>query len=65
MIKEEAKALCEWLKVFRLSDGYANYLNQCVDDKNAKLHNFKGHDFHIFMEKLLPITLRDFLPPNV
>jgi hypothetical protein len=25
----------------------------------------KSHDYHVFMERLLPIALREFLPPNV
>ena len=63
--KNEVKALCEWLKELKLSDGYASNLSRCVGRKNGKLHNFKSHDCHVFMEKLLPIVVRELLLPNV
>ena len=65
MGKEEVKALCECLKQLKLPDGYANNLSRCVDGKNTKLHYLKSHDCHIFTERLLPIAVRELLPPNV
>ncbi|GKV17042.1 hypothetical protein SLEP1_g27595 [Rubroshorea leprosula] len=38
---------------------------QCVNMQEAKVNRMKSHDCHIFMQSLLPIAFRDFLPKQV
>ncbi|KAL0420333.1 UNVERIFIED_CONTAM: hypothetical protein Slati_3056200 [Sesamum latifolium] len=33
--------------------------------KELRLHDMKSHDFHIFMQKLIPIAFREMLPKSV
>jgi len=33
--------------------------------KNTPLYNMKSHDYHVFMQRLLPLAFRDLLPTNV
>jgi len=39
-----------------LPDGYCSNFNNKVDPSMIKLQNMKSHDYHVFMEALLPIT---------
>jgi len=63
--KAQKKALCEWVLKLKFPDGYASNLGRCVDMKEFKLHGMKSHDCHVFMERLLPVALKRFLPTNV
>ena len=60
--KDQRKALCEWVSQLRFSDSYASNWNRCVDLQGGKLHGMKSHDCHVFMERLLPVALRELLP---
>lgn len=62
--KEKKKSLCEWTLNLKLPYGYAFDLSRCVDIQVNKLQGTKSHDYHIFMGRLLPITLRELLPTN-
>ena len=59
--KEARKKVCEWIFSLRLPDGYASNFAKCVDMENFQLSRLKSHDYHVFMEKLLPVVFRDFL----
>ncbi|XP_050222682.1 uncharacterized protein LOC126672773 [Mercurialis annua] len=63
--KDGKKALLEWIKLIRFPDGYASNLSRCVDTIGLKMHGMKSHDCHIFMQRLLPIALRELLPKEV
>ena len=57
--------MCKWLKELRFPDGYASNMGRCVDMKKHKLFGMKSHDFHVFMQRLIPIAFRELLPRNV
>ena len=61
---QQKKALCEWLRGLGLPDGYCSNFNNKVDPSMMKLQNMKSHDYHVFMETLLPIAL-SALPDDV
>ncbi|XP_021762253.1 uncharacterized protein LOC110727027 [Chenopodium quinoa] len=63
--KAQRKVLCEWVKQLRFPDGYASNLSRCVDLQACKLYGMKSHDCHVFMERLLPTTLRELLPGHI
>ncbi|XP_060208827.1 uncharacterized protein LOC132636136 isoform X2 [Lycium barbarum] len=42
-------------------DGYSSNISRCVDVKQRRLSGLKIHDFHILMQQLLPIALRNAL----
>jgi len=63
--KAQRKVLCEWVRELRFPDGYASNLSRCVDLQACKLHGMKSHDCHVFMERLLPVALRELLPVHV
>ena len=53
------------MKELRFPDGYASNMGRCVDMKNHKLFGMKSHDFHVFMQRLIPIAFHELLPGNV
>ncbi|XP_055962322.1 uncharacterized protein LOC126687685 [Mercurialis annua] len=63
--RDGKKALLEWIKLIKFPDGYASNLSRCVDTIGMKMHGMKSHDCHIFMQRLLPIALRELLPKEV
>ncbi|XP_065857931.1 uncharacterized protein [Euphorbia lathyris] len=61
----QKKIVCAWVKQLKFPDGYVSNLGRCVDNKKAKLFHMKSHDCHVFMQRLLPIALREMLLKNV
>jgi hypothetical protein len=59
------KVLLKWIRELHLLDGYVSNLSRCVDMSELKMSGMKSHNCHVFMERLLPITLREFLPETI
>ncbi|XP_030931212.1 uncharacterized protein LOC115957126 [Quercus lobata] len=62
---DEKRAICLWLKNLKFPDGYSANLSRCVNIEERKISGMKTHDCHVFLERLLPLAVRDFLPKNV
>ncbi|XP_047314395.1 uncharacterized protein LOC124918236 [Impatiens glandulifera] len=62
LTRDDNKILCKWLKGLKFPDGYASNLSRCVDRSGCKLIGLKSHDCHVFLERLLPIAFKNFLP---
>ena len=52
------------MQKLRIPDNYASNLDRCVNIAQGKFFGMKRHDYHVFMECLLPIALRE-LPNHV
>jgi hypothetical protein len=60
---EDRRRVLKWLKEkVKFPDGYASNWGRCVNLTNCTLTGLKSHDYHIFMERLLPAAFRDFIP---
>ncbi|XP_065849621.1 uncharacterized protein [Euphorbia lathyris] len=57
----ERKKFCQWLKDVKFPDGYALNLTRCVNLDNGKVSGMKSHDYHVFLQRLLPIAANGFL----
>ncbi|XP_055961814.1 uncharacterized protein LOC130015519 [Mercurialis annua] len=55
--KPERRKFCEWLQSIRLPDGYASNLSRCVSVQDCKVMGMKSHDYHIFLQRLLPASI--------
>jgi hypothetical protein len=51
----------KWLKNLKFSDGYAAGFRRSVNLKADKFSRLKSHDYHIIMERLLPVMFRGFV----
>ncbi|CAH9080376.1 unnamed protein product [Cuscuta epithymum] len=59
---KQREVLCSWVDSLKFPDGFASRLGRCVEMENLKVFGMKSHDCHIFMQRLLPIALREMLP---
>lgn len=53
---EQKIDVSEWVKGWKVLDGYASNLGRCVDSKQKIFLSMKIHDCHIFIKCLLPIV---------
>ena len=64
--KNEKEILCKFLKNIKMPDGYAPNIRRCVDVVNGcKVTGLKSHDYHVILQKLLPLVVREILPGDV
>jgi hypothetical protein len=52
---KQKKEVMKWLKILKFPDGYAAGFRRAVNLKRNKITRLKSHDYHIMMERLLPI----------
>jgi hypothetical protein len=55
----------KWLKNLKFPDGYAAGFRRAVDLKTGKINGLKSHDYHIIMERLLPVMFCGFVHDDV
>ena len=53
------------MKNLKFHDGYASNMARCVDMRKHKFFGMKIHDFHVFMQRLIPIAFCELLLTNV
>lgn len=58
-------AICDMLAKIKSPDGYLSNISRCVKDNGQKISYMKSHDHHVFIEQLLPLVTRGFLPKHV
>lgn len=56
------KQFCDYLRRVKFPDGYASNISRCVQVKDNKLVGMKSHDYHILLQRLLPLAIRGKLP---
>jgi hypothetical protein len=62
---KQKKEVMEWLKILKFPDGYAAGFRRVVNLKTNKITGLKSHDYHIMMERLLPIMFRGYLKVSI
>jgi hypothetical protein len=63
--REQRKEVLEWIQNLMFPDGYAANLRRGVNLTNLKLKGLKSHDYHIWIERLLPMMVRGYVPEHV
>jgi hypothetical protein len=51
----ERKEILKWLKKLKFLDRYASNIKRAVNISNGKLNGLKSHDYHIIIERLMPV----------
>jgi hypothetical protein len=62
---KDRKEVVRWIKRLKFPDCYTAELKRCVNVMVGKIHGLKSHDYHIIMERLLPIMLRGYLDDEI
>ncbi|KAL0395471.1 UNVERIFIED_CONTAM: hypothetical protein Slati_4513300 [Sesamum latifolium] len=65
LTKEHKRRIYEWITHLKFFDGYASNLARCVDMKELRMHGMKSHDYHVFMQELIPIAFCEMLHESV
>ena len=64
--KNGKQVVCEWVKNLKFSDGYVSNMGRCMFGlKVVQLFGMKSHDYHVFMQRLIPIEFWNLMPTNV
>jgi hypothetical protein len=62
---KERKEVLIWLQNPKFPHGYAAGFRRAMNLESGKLSGVKSHDYHIFMERLLPVMFRGYLNDDV
>jgi len=63
--RADRKEVLQWIKTLKFPDGYAANLSRGVNLQTMKVLGMKSHDFHIWIERILPAMTRGYLPEHV
>jgi hypothetical protein len=50
----------QWMKGLKFPDGYAASLRCYMNMMTGKLIGLKSHDYHIIMERLIPVMFQGY-----
>jgi len=55
--RDQKKDVMQWFMDIKFPDGYAANLRRGVNMDTLRINGMKSHDFHIFIERLLPVMM--------
>ena len=55
----------KWLKSLRFPGGHASNISRLVNMEGCRLYGMKSHDWHVFIQTLIPLAYLDFLPKGI
>jgi len=62
----QKKESFQWLKhVVVFPDGYCSNISNGVNVGTGKVTGLKSHDYHIWIERLMPVMVRGYLPDRI
>ncbi|GKC13388.1 hypothetical protein Tco_1010170 [Tanacetum coccineum] len=59
--KDEKQKFLNFLASIKFPDGFASNISRCVKEGELQLSRMKSHDFYVFIQKLLPLSIRGSL----
>jgi hypothetical protein len=62
---EQRREVLKWMKTLRFPDGYAHNVKRGVNLTTLRVNGMKSHDYHVWIERLLPTMVRGFVPENI
>jgi hypothetical protein len=62
---EQRREVRKWMKTLRFPDGYAHNVKRGVNLTTLRVNGMKSHDYHVWIERLLPMVVRGFVPENI
>ncbi|CAL2277072.1 unnamed protein product [Prunus armeniaca] len=65
MKPNDKKDFLQFVSSVKFPDGYASNIARCVNVDEGKFTGLKSHDCHVFMQRLLPVGIRNLLPEDV
>jgi hypothetical protein len=65
LARKHKKKVLEWIKTLMFPDGYAVNLRRGVNLSTLRVNEMKSHDYHIWIERLLPTMVQGYVPKHV
>jgi hypothetical protein len=60
LVSKDRTEILKWLKTLKFSDRYASNNKRAVNVGIGKLNGLKSHDYHIIMERPLPVMFHGY-----
>ena len=61
----ERREVMHWMKDLKFPDGYSAGFRRSVNLKTMKINGLKSHDYHIMMERLIPVICHGYINEEV
>jgi hypothetical protein len=65
LTRAQRREVLEWFQTLMFPDGYAANLKRGVNLATLRINGLKSHDYHIWLERLLPVMIRGYVPEDV
>ena len=65
LTKDEKHKILSFLNSLKFPDGYASNISRCIVGGEFKLSRMKSHDFYVFIQRVLPLSIRGCLTKEV
>jgi hypothetical protein len=65
LMLKEREEIFQWLKKLKFPDRYAANIKSAVNLDTGKLVGLKSHDYHILIERLVPVIFRGYFSPDL
>jgi hypothetical protein len=62
---KEREEIFQWLKKLKFPDHYATNIKWAVNLDTSKLVGLKSHDYHILIERLMPVMFCGYFSPDL
>jgi hypothetical protein len=62
---DQRREALRWIKSLMYPDGYAANLSRGVNLETLRVNGMKSHDYHIWIERILPSMVRGYVPERV
>jgi hypothetical protein len=63
--REHRRLFCKFIKGVKLPDGFGSNFKRKVSDTEDNISGMKSHDYHIMMQRLMPLGVRGYLDPTI
>jgi hypothetical protein len=62
---EQRREVLKWMETLRFPDGYAHNVKRGVNLTIMRVNVMKSHEYHVWIEQLLPTIVRGIVPENI
>jgi hypothetical protein len=65
LTRKQRREVLEWFQTLMFPDGYVVNLRRGVNLSTMQIKGLKSNDYHIWIERLLPVMVRGYVPKHV
>ncbi|RDX95618.1 hypothetical protein CR513_21834, partial [Mucuna pruriens] len=63
--KDSVNARLDLVKMGKVTQGYSSNFRKLISMQDLKLVGLKSHDYHVLMQQLLLVAIKEILPKNI